>query len=188
MDEVSHGRYGLVNDDDGTTESEDSMTNDEIQFLKRAFDLYDNEKNGWINVQDGAEILEALTGNYFSETDVQDLIKLNNSSVALHHTYNTAEGDIITIESFLNMMNNAGYTIKTSKANITRAFSLFDNGHKGHISVNDIKLKRELLGISEKDCTDEDLDMMIRSVQENSSGNEDDSSIINLETFIDIMG
>lgn len=183
----SPGSYGLTDESD-TSES-DSMTTEEIDFLKRSFDLYDLEKNGLISIAETVEILEALTGNFFTENDVRDLLKSIGvatfvNSAPLKHGDNDVNK--VQIQEFLNIMNNLGYSMDGSRNNIKRAFRLIDNENKGYITVGDIKKKRDALGINECDYTNEDLEMMMQVLQSNLADDTTCLNGISFNSFVEI--
>lgn len=144
------------------------VSQDEIAELKEAFDLFDVEKAGTVEISELKHAMSSLSYDRKNKMVYQILDKLDTP------TYNK---DRINFEEFLDLMT-ARITDKDSKEEIMKVFQLFDTEGKGHISLDDLKNICHELG---EEMTDEELKEMIDRADLDGKG------YVNAEEFYNIM-
>ena len=142
------------------------VSQDEIAELHEAFNLFDTERKGTIEVAELKHSMNSLSYDRKNKMIHQIMDKL----AALKQ-------DTIEFEEFLDLMT-ARISDKESKENINKVFELFDDGSKGHINVEDLKRITEELG---EQMSDEELKEMIERADTDNKG------YVNADEFFNIM-
>eukprot|EP01083_Nonionella_stella_P031053 85060_1 len=142
------------------------VSQDEIAELREAFDLFDTEKTGTIEITELKHSMNALSYDRKNKMIHQILNKLDN-----------LKQDRIDFEEFLDLMT-ARISDKDSKENINKVFELFDDDGKGHITVEDLKKVAINLG---EEMSDEELKEMI------DRADTDNKGYVNTDEFFNIM-
>ena len=117
-------------------EPRQGFTEDEIEELKEAFNLFDTEGKGAINPRDLKAAMQSLgfeTKNPIIFSIISDM--------------DTGSEEGITFDAFLNIL--AGKLgDRQSKEGISRIFELFDCDKNGNVDINDLKKITKEIGES----------------------------------------
>ena len=141
---------------------------EEIEEIKESFDLFLNENESSIMVKDLVSAMESLGYDKKSPVVYKMIASLEDDE----------EGEI-TFETFLDLMT--GRISKVNPKNdLERVFKLFDDEHKGLITLDNLKRVAKELG---EDISEEELKEIIAR---GSINNENKDGIL-LEDFIEIM-
>ena len=141
------------------------LTEDEIEEIKEAFDLFDTDGSGSIDPRELRAAMQSLGFEAKNQTIYQmitDLDKNKNNS--------------IDFEEFLDMMT-ARMSDKDSRDDIAKVFRLFDDDNSGVITLRNLRRVAKELG---ETMTVEELQEMLERAA--SDGNE-----ISSEDFYTIM-
>ena len=122
------------------------LSSDEIEEIKEAFDIFDPEGLGEIQVD---ELLNAMKSLSFD--------KKNPGIYRMIEDFNQDGAGIITFEEFLDMMT-ARISERNTKDDLKRVFNLFDEERQGYISVDNLKKVAKELG---EDIPDEELNEIV---------------------------
>jgi len=133
------------------------VSQEEISELKEAFDLFDNDKSGHIEID---ELKRAMTSLGYDK-------KSQNRMVfqILENLDKNKDGQI-DFDEFLDMMT-ARISDRDSREDIMKVFMLFDQDGTGRISLDDLKAVAEELG---EELADEELREMIERADTDGSG------------------
>ena len=131
-----------------------SLTPEQIEEYREAFNLFDKDNNGSISASELATVMKSL-GLSPSETEITDL--MNEIDQDGNHE--------IDFEEFLTLMARQTDT-RDSAQEIIEAFKVFDKNGDGYISLSE--LKQVFNSIGEK-LSDEELEAMFNEVS-NGSG------------------
>ena len=142
------------------------VSQDEIAELREAFDLFDAEKTGTIEIPELKHSMNSLRYDRKNKMILQILGKLEK-----------LKQDRIDFEEFLDLMT-ARISDNDSKENINKVFELFDDEGKGQITLEDLKRVREQLG---EEVPDAELKEMIERADVDGKG------YVNAEEFFNIM-
>ena len=131
------------------------LSEDEIIEIKEAFDIFDDDKSGAIDISE----LKAAMANLGLES--------KNAQVAQMVNDLDADGSgSIDFEEFLNMLT-AKVTKKETRADVEKVFRLFDEKKTGKIGLRN--LREVALEIGEQ-MTDEELLKMIERADSDGDG------------------
>ena len=109
------------------------LSEDEVQEIKEAFDLFDPEGHGFVNPRDLKSALDSLGVEAKNQTIYQMISDLEADG-----------GGNINFEEFLHLMTSR-VSDKDSRDNIRKVFNLFDDEKNGFISIKSLrKIVREL--------------------------------------------
>merc|ERR550534_598027 len=144
------------------------VSQEEIQELKEAFDLFDTDKSGSIEID---ELKRAMTSLGYDK-------KSQNRMVfqILENLDKNKDGQI-DFDEFLDMMT-ARISDRDSREDIMKVFMLFDQDGTGRITLDDLKAVAEELG---EELNVEELREMIERADSDGSGS------INPDEFYKIM-
>lgn len=144
------------------------VSQEEIQELKEAFDLFDSDKSGSIEID---ELKRAMTSLGYDK-------KSQNRMVfqILENLDKNKDGQI-DFDEFLDMMT-ARISDRDSREDIMKVFMLFDQDGTGRITLDDLRVVAEELG---EELNDEELREMI------SRADQDGSGSISPDEFYNIM-
>ncbi|KAF4693146.1 Caltractin ICL1e [Perkinsus olseni] len=142
------------------------MTEDEIDEIREAFNLFDTDGSGTIDPKELKAAMQSLGFESKNPTIYQmiaDLEKESNSAV--------------DFEEFLDSITNK-LGDKESREGIMRIFNLFDDDKTGTITIKNLRRVAKELG---ETMTDEELREMIERADSNGDGE------ISAEDFYNIM-
>lgn len=131
------------------------MTREEIIEIKRAFDIFDSDKNGTINPKELADAYAEMgmaTNNKLIYKILAELDQDNSGG--------------LDFEEFLKLAIRR-HNLAPNKNELMRFFKIFDVGGKGKISKQDLKKISEELG---EEMSDEELRKMIRKADRDDDG------------------
>uniref|UniRef100_A0A8C5GF82 Caltractin-like n=1 Tax=Gouania willdenowi TaxID=441366 RepID=A0A8C5GF82_GOUWI len=143
------------------------LTEEQKQEIKEAFDLFDTDGTGSIDVKELKVAMRALGFEPKKEEIkkmVADFVDKENSGT-------------INFEDFLTLMTQK-MNEKDSKEEIMKAFRLFDDDGTGKISFKNLKRVAKELG---ENLTDEELEEMIEEADRDGDGE------VNEQEFLRIM-
>lgn len=153
------------------------LTRTELQELRDAFTLFDTEGCGRIRISELKSVLRELTNennNDHKRDDPNDsetsrpsrnleallsTLDALTSSLNDKHNTNHTENDFLTMDDFIRLMTEPRYVDPSdSRDELEKVFDLFDEDHKGYISLKDLRKAATDLGES---MADEELNEMI---------------------------
>lgn len=110
------------------------LTQNEIEELRHAFDLFDTNGNGKIDVKELRSAMQSLGFDTKNPTIYQMMQDIDKSS-----------GTEVNFDEFLNLVTSrlAG---SDTKEDIQKIFDLFDDDHTGYISLQNLKRVAAELG------------------------------------------
>jgi len=139
----------------------DSLEPDQIEALKKAFDSFDTENQGYITADTVATILRMM-GVKISEKNLAEVIA---------ETDEDGSGQL-EFEEFVELSSK--FLIEEDeealKAELREAFRIYDKDGEGFITTD---VLREILSEIDNKLTSEDLDGIIEEVDEDGSGTLD---------------
>jgi len=139
------------------------ISTEELEELKEAFDLFDTDGGGTIDVNELKTAMESLNFD-------------KRNKLAMRLIENMKSGEI-NFEQFVDMMT-AKISEKDSKEEIMKVFKLFDENDKGKINIEDLRRVAKELG---EGMTDNELQEMIDRGDLNKNGT------IEFDEFYNIM-
>ena len=142
------------------------LTEDEIEEIKEAFDLFDTDGSGNIDPKELRAAMQSLGFEAKNQTIYQMIGDIDKDG----------SGEI-DFEEFLDMMT-AKMSDKDSREDIMKVFNLFDDDQSGKISLRNLKRVAKELG---ETMTDAELLEMIERADNDQDGE------INFEEFYSIM-
>lgn len=142
------------------------MSEDEIEEIREAFNLFDTDGNGTIDPKELKEAMQSLGFEAKNQTIYQIIADIDKDGT----------GDI-DFEEFLDLMT-AGISNTDSKEDVQKVFNLFDDDKTGYISLQNLKRVSRDLGETMSDA--ELLEMIERA-------DADEDGQISFEEFYTIM-
>jgi len=142
------------------------LTEDEIEEIKEAFNLFDTDGSGTIDPKELKAAMQSLGFEHKNPTIFQMICELDRHS-----------GGAVDFEAFLDAITSK-LGDKDSKEGIRKIFDLFDDDHTGTISLRNLKRVARELG---ETMSDEELKEMIERADSNGDGE------ISFEDFYQIM-
>ena len=142
------------------------MSEDEIEEIREAFNLFDTDGNGTIDSKELKEAMQSLGFEAKNQTIYQIIADIDKDGT----------GDI-DFEEFLDLMT-AGISSTDSKEDVQKVFNLFDDDKTGYISLQNLKRVSKDLGETMSDA--ELLEMIERA-------DADQDGQISFEEFYAIM-
>lgn len=142
------------------------MSEDEIEEIREAFNLFDTDGNGTIDPKELKEAMQSLGFEAKNQTIYQIIADIDKDGT----------GDI-DFEEFLDLMT-AGISNTDSKEDVQKVFNLFDDDKTGYISLQNLKRVSKDLGETMSDA--ELLEMIERA-------DADQDGQISFEEFYAIM-
>ena len=134
--------------------------------LKEAFDLFDHEKSGKLNIHELKVLMHALG----FQVKKRDVVK------CIHDIEPTNEGHV-DFSLYAQIMAEK-YSLRDPEEEILKAFQLFDHDGSGKISLKNMRHVAAELG---EDLADEELQAMIEEFDRDQDGE------ISQEEFLTIM-
>ncbi|TNN19416.1 Centrin-2 isoform 1 [Schistosoma japonicum] len=152
------------------------LTEDQKQEIREAFDLFDTDKSGTIDIKELKVAMRALG----FEPKKEEIRKLLTE-------FECDNKDSIDFSDFLKMMS-LKMQDKDAKEEMLKAFRLFDDDETGKISFKNLKRVAKELG---ENLTDEELqvsDKMLYNLQEMiDEADRDGDGEVNEQEFLRIM-
>ena len=142
------------------------MSEDQKQELREAFDLFDADKTGTIDLHELKVLMRAL-GFDVKKTDVIKMV----------HEVDPSNVGAVDYEQFLEIMSER-YAERDPEEEIKKAFTLFDDDHTGRITLKNMKRVARELG---ENLSEEELQAMIDEFDRDQDGE------ISAEEFMYIM-
>lgn len=142
------------------------LTEDEIEEIKEAFDLFDTDGSGTIDPKELKAAMQSLGFDAKNQTIFQMISDLDRNK----------SGDI-DFEEFLDMMT-ARMSDKDTREDINKVFRLFDDDGTGSISLKNLRRVARELG---ETMTDEELQEMVDRADSNGD------SLVSADDFYNIM-
>ncbi|XP_059535000.1 centrin-2 [Myotis daubentonii] len=137
----------------------------QIQELRQAFDLFDTDSTGTIDVRELKVVLRAMG----FEPKKEEIMKMINQV--------DPEGTgKMNFNDFLTLMTQK-MCDKDSKEEVLKAFKLFDDDETGTISFENLKRVSKELG---EDITDEELQEMIEKADRDGDGKVDEEDFLRM--------
>lgn len=142
------------------------LTEDEIEEIKEAFDLFDTDGSGTIDPRELKAAMQSLGFEAKNATIYQMVSDLDKDG-----------SGAIDFDEFLDMMT-ARMSDKDTKDDISKVFRLFDDDKTGYVSIKNLRRVAKELG---ETMTDEELMEMIERADSDGDGQ------VSLEDFYNIM-
>ncbi|KAJ3424662.1 calmodulin-1 [Anaeramoeba flamelloides] len=143
-----------------------SLSNEQIEEFKEAFNLFDKEGNGVVEGKEIGSILRALGINP-TETELQDMM----------NEIQDKENGLLTFNSFLNKITKK-LSEEEDPEDIINSFRVFDREGQGFVSSGELHHIMTTIGEA---LTKEEADQMIQEADPNGTGK------IYYEEFVDLM-
>jgi Ca2+-binding EF-hand superfamily protein len=142
------------------------LTEDEIEEIKEAFDLFDSDGSGTIDPAELKSAMQSLGFEAKNQTIYQMISDLDKDG-----------SGAIDFDEFLDMMT-ARMSDKDTKEDINKVFRLFDDDKTGYITIKNLRRVAKELG---ETMTDEELMEMIERADSDGDGQ------VSAEDFYNIM-
>ncbi|XP_076365226.1 troponin C-like isoform X2 [Tachypleus tridentatus] len=148
----------------------EDLTKEQVQMLRKAFDMFDREKKGVIHTNMVSTILRTL-GQTFEEKDLKDLISEIDQD---------GSGEL-EFEEFMALA--ARFLVEEDaeamQEELREAFRLYDKQGQGYINVSDL---RDILRALDDKLTEDELDEMIAEIDTDGSGTVDFDEFMEMMT------
>ena len=142
------------------------LTEDEIEEIKEAFDLFDTDGSGAIDPKELKAAMQSLGFEAKNQTIFQMISDLDKN-----------KSGTIDFEEFLDMMT-ARMSDKDTREDIAKVFRLFDDDNTDTITLRNLRRVARELG---ETMTDEELQEMVDRADSNGDG------AVTLDDFFNIM-
>mmetsp|Transcript_15258 Transcript_15258/g.35796 ORF Transcript_15258/g.35796 Transcript_15258/m.35796 type:complete len:160 (+) Transcript_15258:100-579(+) len=142
------------------------LSEDEKQELREAFELFDTERKGTVDLHELKVLMRAL-GFDVKKAEVVKYV----------HDVDPHNGGFVTFDQYLSLMTDR-YGDRNPDDEMMKAFSLFDGDGSGTINVRNLRAVARELG---ETLTDDELQAMIDEFDNDQDGE------IDAEEFISIM-
>ena len=143
------------------------LTEDEIEEIKEAFDLFDTDGSGTIDPKELKSAMESLGFEAKNQTIYQMISDLDKDG-----------SGAIDFDEFLDMMT-ARLSDKDSRDDINKVFRLFDDEKAGFITIKNLRRVAKELG---ETMTDEELLEMIERADSDGDGRVTPEDFYNIMT------
>jgi len=148
----------------------EDLSEEQVEMLKKAFNMFDREKTGSIATNMMSTILRTL-GQTFEEDDLELLIEEID-----------ADGSgMLEIEEFLALC--ARFLVEEDaeavQEELREAFRLYDKEGNGYIKTSDL---REIMRALDDKLTEDELDEMITEIDTDGSGTVDFDEFMEMMT------
>ena len=143
------------------------LTEDEIEEIKEAFDLFDSDGSGTIDPSELKSAMQSLGFEAKNQTIYQMISDLDKDG-----------SGAIDFDEFLDMMT-ARMSDKDTKEDINNVFRLFDDDKTGYISIKNLRRVAKELG---ETMTDEELMEMIERADSDGDGQVSQEDFYNIMT------
>ena len=143
------------------------LTEDEIEEIKEAFDLFDTDGSGTIDPKELKSAMESLGFEAKNQTIYQMISDLDKDG-----------SGAIDFDEFLDMMT-ARLSDKDSRDDINKVFRLFDDEKAGYITIKNLRRVAKELG---ETMTDEELLEMVERADSDGDGKVTPEDFYNIMT------
>ena len=143
------------------------LTEDEIEEIKEAFDLFDTDGSGTIDPAELKAAMQSLGFEAKNQTIFTMIAELDKN-----------KSGTIDFEEFLDMMT-ARMSEKDTREDISKVFRLFDDDTTGTITIKNLRRVARELG---ENMTDEELQEMIDRADSNGDGGVSQDDFYNIMT------
>lgn len=147
-----------------------ALTEEDMEELREAFNLFDTDGSGSIDVRELKAAMRAL-GFAVKKAEIRAMLEENG--VRLDET-----GGTIDFSSFVEIMTSKMST-RDEREEILKVFQLFDEENTGKITFRNLKRVAQELG---EDLTDEELQEMVDEADRSGQGNG-----ISKDDFVRVM-
>lgn len=148
----------------------EELSKEQVQMLRKAFDMFDRDKKGYIHTNMVSTILRTL-GQTFEEKDLKELIAEIDQD---------GSGEL-EFDEFLAL--TARFLIEEDteamQEELREAFRMYDKSGNGYINVSDL---REILRALDDKLTEDELDEMIAEIDTDGSGTVDFDEFMEMMT------
>nr|P15159.1 RecName: Full=Troponin C [Tachypleus tridentatus]prf//1508214A troponin C [Tachypleus tridentatus] len=148
----------------------EDLSKEQVQMLRKAFDMFDRDKKGVIHTNMVSTILRTL-GQTFEEKDLKDLIAEIDQD---------GSGEL-EFEEFMALA--ARFLVEEDaeamQEELREAFRLYDKQGQGFINVSDL---RDILRALDDKLTEDELDEMIAEIDTDGSGTVDFDEFMEMMT------
>nr|QGQ62245.1 Troponin C [Demodex brevis] len=148
----------------------DDLTKEQVQMLRKAFDMFDREKKGYIACNMVSTILRTL-GQTFEESDLQQLIVEIDADGSGQLEFD----EFLTLTARFLVEEDA----EAMQEELREAFRLYDKEGNGYIKTSDL---REILRALDDKLTADELDEMIAEIDTDGSGTVDFDEFMEMMT------
>lgn len=150
--------------------SVEELTKEQVQMLRKAFDMFDREKRGCIHTNMVSTILRTL-GQSFEEKELQALIKEIDAD---------GSGEV-EFDEFLTL--TAKFLVEEDteamQEELREAFRMYDKEGNGYIPTSAL---REILRALDDKLTNDELEEMISEIDTDNSGTVDFDEFMEMMT------
>lgn len=143
------------------------LNQDQINFIKEAFSLFDKDNDGYIASKELGTVMRSL-GQNPSQAELQDMLKDSTAS---------SNGGKIDFPEFLTLMARKMKDDGDSEEEIREAFRVFDRDGNGRIST--AELRHVMTSIGEK-LSEDEVKELIKEADPNGSGLVDYNEFVNV--------
>ena len=144
------------------------LTEDEVEEIKEAFDLFDTDGSGTIDPKELKAAMQSLGFEAKNQTIFQMISDLDKNRTGA-----------IDFEEFLDMMT-ARMSDKDTREDISKVFRLFDDDGTGLITIKNLRRVARELG---ETMTEEELQEMIDRADANGDGGVSPEDFFNIMTM-----
>nr|UKO95430.1 troponin c [Demodex canis] len=148
----------------------DDLTKEQVQMLRKAFDMFDREKKGYIACNMVSTILRTL-GQTFEESDLQQLIIEIDADGSGQLEFD----EFLTLTARFLVEEDA----EAMQEELREAFRLYDKEGNGYIKTSDL---REISRALDDKLTADELDEMIAEIDTDGSGTVDFDEFMEMMT------
>lgn len=146
------------------------LTEEHRQEIREAFDLFDSDKNGLLDVHEMKVAMKALG----FEVKKEEVVRMMDDVGCMRDQHGQA---FINLQEFSDLMTEK-ISQRDPKQEMIKAFQLFDENNSGKINVRNLRRVARELG---ENLSDDELQAMIDEFDKDQDGE------INLEEFLAIM-
>jgi len=173
-DLYGRSRYGpgLKSSSSATNKKNAGLSEDQLNEIREAFQLFDPEKSNSIDLRELKAAMRAL-GVDLTRDEVKVILTQLNKENPSHPSANIR----ISLDEFISIMSTR-LPARDSRAEIDKIFSLFDEDHSGYITFRSLKKVCQELG---EGLNDEEIQSMIDEADRDQDGK------INADEFYRIM-
>ncbi|KAF8795770.1 Troponin C like protein [Argiope bruennichi] len=150
----------------------EELSKEQVEMLKKAFDMFDKDKKGSINTNMVATILRTL-GQTFVESELRELIQ----EIDVDGSGELEFDEFLALTSRFLVEEDA----EAMQEELREAFRMYDKEGNGYINVADL---REILRALDDKLTEDELDEMIAEIDTDGSGTVDFDEFMEMMTGV----
>ncbi|GAB5031590.1 centrin 2 [Nannochloropsis oceanica] len=159
----------------GADSSREGLTEEEIEEIREAFNLFDLQGSGTIDVRELKQAMQSLGFDAKNHTIYQMIADMDKDGTG-------SESNSIDFDGFLHMMTTK-MSDKESKEDIEKVFNMFDEQGKGSISFKDLKRVAKELGENMSEAELKEMILRADADQDGEVSFEDFYNIMTRRTF-----